>query len=423
VVAGPCPADVGWAYDGVSGDPCDAIYIKYVALPDVCKTCDDALETPPAAPTLGAPSDCCDDDVCIYFWQANRNCPSNAWLTSTSSGGVCASPGTIGGPKNVWFVAPGADCPSYTQTTLVACDDDCAVTPPGPPTPAVPPNPPSFYAGCCPLVCFARFSVPANCASDAWGAVAFDGWFCAFTGTYPAAWLMYPNETLDGCPYYYSETLSSCDTSADCFSVPEPPLPAPPTNPPSFYRCCDTCYYCYTAVYDCDSEVWTVTRISILCTPSYATVDPCFNLGVIDEWVSSRDDPCIYYRTEKGGLCDPIIFCPSRDDPPPPFGGAKPALCCCTATSVLGTYSGSCFPFTSPCDMDFDITGITAILRCDAGVGFAVQWNGTAWTAFSAPCGPHVVLSGFLECTGNVLTMGVSLYDEGCDCTWQITVP
>jgi len=113
--------------------------------------------------------------------------------------------------------------------------------------------------------------------------------------------------------------------------------------------------------------------------------------------------------------------------PPAPSipGIAKTPLCCCTATGALGTISGFCFPFPMPCFMDLEITGDTARLICYTGSGFSVQWNGTAWTVFEAPCGPgpYVVLSGSFECMGGNFTMSVNVYDESVGDTWQMTVP
>jgi len=157
-IAGPCPEDVDWAYDGGTSDPCDAIYIKYVALPDVCKTCDDASQTPPASPTLGEPSGCCVVDcVCLNKYQYVYDCLTATYVEDTSSSS-CDTVDSLPVLNTPLQEDPNLCIITYYTSTLQECD--CAqpfFCPSPPPFPDLGSEPPD---GCCPCGLCYQISQP-----------------------------------------------------------------------------------------------------------------------------------------------------------------------------------------------------------------------------------------------------------------------
>lgn len=343
VVAGPCPSDVDWAYDGSTGNPCDAVYIQYTPIEDVCKDCDSITPVPPSPPVLPPPSECCDDSYCWYVWAAEPDCEDNTWAAvNVIAGPFCDPVGSIGFPINTWFVDPfwGTSCPVYVQVTATSCTDmgDCPGSPGSPPVPPEPPNPPAFYEGCCPIGCCVTWIVDGgDCFENTWNAPTVSSKVCSIEGECQPGWI-----NVIGCVWAYSVwTAGPCvDPDEDCPDG-DPPPSTPPGLPQDYTDCCGCCFYLYEASYDCDTEMWTVAQVTVDCLA--CDDDEPFGIpGSVNTWVVSGD-PCVYYQAVKPGtFCEAGDDCEPISPPSPPLGGDEPPGCCddeCCVTLWTSVYT------------------------------------------------------------------------------------
>jgi hypothetical protein len=331
VVKGPCPADIDWAYDGTTEDPCDAIYTQYTAIDNVCEDCSDVPQVPPAGPVLAEPSLCCDTYLCWYVWGSNPDCNTDTWFPSTPlAGPFCDLAGAIPVPFNAWSVIPFyGDCPVYIQVTGAVCvaPEDCSESPPDP-DPAVPPNPPSFYDHCCPEGCCVQWiTTPDDCSENTWNTPTVLVKTCEIAANCDGSWT-----DIGLCQYVYSVFnggVACVDPDVDCPDGTPPPS-TPAGGPNAYPGCCPCCFYLYTATYDCDTEVWDVVLSSTDCVDCDDTDPFGVGPGSIGAWITTGD-PCVYVQTVAGGtFCDNAGECTPGSPPSDPLGGAAPPDCCGT---------------------------------------------------------------------------------------------
>ncbi len=238
VIAGPCPSDTNWRQVGI--DACVYQYDAYHAIDDICGDC--GTYDPPAAPTSGAPSGCCDTSCCRTIWTSYWDCTAEppGWTTPVVDdtvliSGPCPSdsPWTRSAtPCGAFYVgyAPGAEpCPT-----------------PAPPPAITLPEPP----GCCSdtTCCEALWTNEWDCDANEWKPPVLVG-----TELHAGA-----------CPpdvdwaYTFGCNADGKFYTAHVGTDPCPTPPAPPANTlaePS--SCCNNCCFAtWSSVWDCTSGVW-----------------------------------------------------------------------------------------------------------------------------------------------------------------------